>query len=311
MAQMERRDVSRYYYYLDEPGGASKKHWIEDPNDGSKWLFKSVRIHKNGHRTTSDLSEVAAYRVANVIGIPAAEYALAVRDGEEGCISRDIGLPGYELDEGWKWIRSHHASLIPSVVRGTDDPPVRQPSGYSYENLRACLTGLKSPPGFETVPDGYTLFCGYLLLDALVANTDRHEANWGVMRAPTGSDRRDLLAPTFDHGAGLGYQLLDSKKQELLEIREDLSAWCDRGKAMRFAKTVGGNTLTLVDYFVQASRLADHATVGHWIDNVRSELTADELERLLPPVAGMSEVSTKFAIEVIAENVRRVLDGIR
>ena len=42
-------------------------------------------------------------------------------------------------------------------------------------------------------------FVGYVLLDAWIANQDRHHENWGALRH--GDELR--LAPTFDHGASL------------------------------------------------------------------------------------------------------------
>jgi hypothetical protein len=40
----------------------------------------------------------------------------------------------------------------------------------------------------------YDVFCGYLVLDALVANSDRHDHNWAVFLPPTLQDERPALA---------------------------------------------------------------------------------------------------------------------
>ena len=59
---------------------------------------------------------------------------------------------------------------------------VRQPHGYT---------------GPENVTSSNELFVGYLLLDALIVNTDRHHANWAVITSPD-EDGKVLveLAPT-------------------------------------------------------------------------------------------------------------------
>ena len=58
--------------------------------------------------------------------------------------------------------------------------------------------------------DGFDMFVGYLMLDALIGNTDRHHENWGIM---TGRGRPQVLAPTYDHASSLGRELSDQKRQ--------------------------------------------------------------------------------------------------
>ena len=310
MHPIQRLDASDWPYLLDEPGGASKKHWIYNLDDDGAWLFKAVRVHENGTRSTSDLSEALSCRIAQAIGLPTATYELAQVQGEEGSISRDIALDGFELDEGWKWIRSTHGLLMPSMLRGTLDTPPKPSPDYSYQNLHECLTPLAPPFGHDDAKDGYTLFCGYLLLDAIIANTDRHEANWAVYRAPSGSEHSDMLAPTFDHGAALGQQLQEGTKTALLTDNKRLATWCARGRASRFARGPNGENVSLVEYFVRASQLADHGAIQTWINAVESNLSSNSLQSWVSSEAGMSEVSVTFAVKVVEENVRRVLNEL-
>jgi hypothetical protein len=61
----------------------------------------------------------------------------------------------------------------------------------------------------------------YLVLDAIIGNTDRHHENWGILRKKTASGWMGFLAPTFDHASSLGRELLDTGKgksrQKILE----------------------------------------------------------------------------------------------
>lgn len=62
---------------------------------------------------------------------------------------------------------------------------------------------------------------GYLALDALVGNTDRHHENWGiVLAAQTDKTGKVTLvgemAPTFDHASSLGRELLDEARERRL-----------------------------------------------------------------------------------------------
>ncbi len=58
-----------------------------------------------------------------------------------------------------------------------------------------------SPEWCPNLPDGIhsalDVFVGYLMLDAWIANQDRHHENWGAISLNDGLH----LAPTFDHGA--------------------------------------------------------------------------------------------------------------
>ena len=67
------------------------------------------------------------------------------------------------------------------------------------------------------------VFVGYLLLDALIANTDRHHANWAILLRPSqGGMRQAGLAPTFDHASSMGRELTDARRQEKLRpLRRD------------------------------------------------------------------------------------------
>ena len=75
-------------------------------------------------------------------------------------------------------------------------------------------------PDIQTAPD---VFVGYLMLDSLIANTDRHHANWGILlKANREGQRQAELAPTFDHASSLGRELTDASRQEKLRpLRRD------------------------------------------------------------------------------------------
>ena len=69
-----------------------------------------------------------------------------------------------------------------------------------------------APPGMEAALD---VFVGYIMLDAWIANQDRHHENWGALR----SDKL-RLAPTFDHGALLGATCRIRNARSALETRD-------------------------------------------------------------------------------------------
>ena len=62
----------------------------------------------------------------------------------------------------------------------------------------------------------WEVFVGYLVLDALIGNTDRHEENWAVIVSESGR----YLAPTFDHASSLGFLLSDPQRLERMSSKD-------------------------------------------------------------------------------------------
>jgi hypothetical protein len=95
---------------------------------------------------------------------------------------------------------------------------------HTVERVRAILdqTAISPPSGWTPVvgiASANDIFAGYLMLDALVGNTDRHHENWAVvlsmprsMEDAAANGRRVELAPTFDHASCLGFNLRDEER---------------------------------------------------------------------------------------------------
>jgi len=109
------------------------------------------------------------------------------------------------------------------------------------------VRGWVGPAG---VGAAFGVFCGYLVLDAPIANTDRHEENWAVIR---GKDAVVRLCASYDHATSLGFNLSDERRHQLATEPGRLHAWLERGTARRFE---GGRRLALVSHAVQALDLA-------------------------------------------------------
>jgi hypothetical protein len=71
------------------------------------------------------------------------------------------------------------------------------------------------PNRSDLIGSAADVFVGYILLDALVANQDRHHENWAAIR-----DCELRLAPTFDHGSGLARNLTDDKRRIHLTTKD-------------------------------------------------------------------------------------------
>jgi hypothetical protein len=78
--------------------------------------------------------------------------------------------------------------------------------------IRAVLDGALPPPGWVGSGDAtaFDVFAGYIMLDAWIANTDRHPHNWAVLRRATSAEPLQLCG-SYDHASCLGFGVLDSK----------------------------------------------------------------------------------------------------
>ena len=209
-------DITRWDDVGDEPAGSKQgKRWLAEPHltERRRWLFKP-NVPGKAYRG-DDWSEKLAGEVAKLLGLPCARTELALREGGFGVISRDVA-EARSLAMGNEVL----AGRVPGYGRGARN---RIP-GYTPEGVLEALDGLDvgPPPGSSSGVSAPATFAGYLVLDALVANMDRHDENWGLLLAPSDNP---LLAPTFDHASSLGFQLSD-------EEREDRLTTSDRGRTV-------------------------------------------------------------------------------
>lgn len=183
-------DVSGWDIVADETSGVEEKSWLQEPDSSVRWLFKAVTI-KGDHIHGEDWSEKIVSHLAVLLGIPCARIELAVFRGQTGCISADLRPKSHELQHGQVLLQ---VCGVPGYVPGKG----KVHPGHTLENIQAGLSGALPPPGCQIPFDAtaYDFFAGYVLLDAWVANRDRHDNNWAVLRPvlePAGPLRLWLL----------------------------------------------------------------------------------------------------------------------
>ena len=148
--------------------------------------------------------------------------------------------------------------------------------------------------------DGFDVWTGYLLFDAWVAGSDRHDENWGAVT--DGSDVH--LAPSFDHGNALGFQVRPATHEQMVQDRERLHVWAYRGRRRYFA-----NRPTLLALARDALQLASPSVRQFWAARLDA-VTDSTIETALirAPNALLSVPSRRFCQELLSYNRRRLLD---
>ncbi|GAB3061529.1 hypothetical protein GCM10027053_24810 [Intrasporangium mesophilum] len=293
-------DVSDWAVIDDEAEGQDPdKLWIaQRPTAGrhEQWLWKPRRSTADGsHAQLNDVAEVVTSRIATVLELPAAECRYARRYGAFGLISCNVAPEGFDLNVGSTYlVGAPGYSRYEPVVdeHGRRRGLLKRDSGYTLDAIEHVLRGLGGPPGHDKV-DALQIFSGYLMLDALTANTDRHPGNWALLTSPEGVRS---LAATFDHGSALGAGLTDAKRSN-----QDVDVWCRRGAAKSFEP----KGLTLLQLASQA--------MGRWNgESWRGRLARlppiSELGILEAPTGRLSVVGSRFITGIIEVNRRRLCD---
>lgn len=305
----DRIDVTKWEFLRVETRGASEKEWVSEPGGSSTrpethWLFKPATIQTNGNRQVGDWAEVVASTIANHLEVPAAEAQLAVRDGVEGVITRNVRPAEYDMDTG------RLAMLDQIGVELRDSLRDRSASiGHSLENIGRTLDGYAPPPQATSwaACTAYDVFVAYLVLDALIGNGDRHEQNWSVLRARSSAGPVDALAPAYDMEASLGFQLTDTARVVRLADTAALESFASKGLARRFD---GDLKTSLVDLAARASKNCTDAGRAR-LAGLLNSLAYANYEALLALHGGVSEVTCRFAGAVLEINGRRIQDAIR
>jgi hypothetical protein len=288
-------DVADWQLVSFEPAGSDQKVWLTS-DSSSRALFKPNRGHQHSEQG-EDWAEKLVAEIAKLIGIPAAEIDLAKRSGIRGCVSYNVSPVTFELQPG--------ATLIGELVGADFDPRDRHAHGHTLANIATALAAYGVPPGFAGPSEisGFGVFAGYLVLDALVANRDRHCENWAVLRTTDRSP--DKLAPSYDHASSLGFNLQDDRRERLLHDTRTFETFLRKGDAYRFED---GQRTTLVDYAIRALAMAGDLTRTFWLDRLAG-LDPTELPLLTARIPTMSDRARSLAVELLIANRRRLLDG--
>ncbi len=313
-AVWDRLDVSDWPVDRTEPAGSNKVTWLVCADTGELWLHKDIHVPSNGTAEGNDWAEIVACQVALLLGVPCAETRLCVRDGVRGSLSRSVIPSGVDLYDGGVILEDAHA---PGYFRQTDGrkgldpdrPRVRRP-GHTLANIHGVLEHVKPPEGFQGPAEssGFDAFAGFMILDALVANRDRHEQNWAVLR-PRLTDEPERLAPSFDHGGTLGYNLTDRDRERRAKDPAALERWAEKGTAYRFEHVPPAPTL--VQHACAALRLSSPAAVRWW----QGRLEALDLQPLQEALSSraipeVSEAAARFINKLLDLNRRRLEDAI-
>ena len=288
--------------------GTKRKFWFT--MDGRRYLFKAEE-----RGTGEDWAEKIVCELARLLGIPHVEYELAHEYEGQTAIQPGVICPTFVPRPQILVLGNQLLVIRDPAYPALEDRKygVRE---YTVEAVAEIVSLLKppAPEWMRTTPGGITtslgVFTGYVMLDAWVANQDRHHQNWGaVWQAP---DLR--LAPTFDHGASLARNLTDEERKERLHTRDrnrSVEQFCSRARSGFYSATQKDKTVLALDVFKRFSEL-DPGAARIWLGKLAeiSQSVVDAILAEIPPQR-MSPVTREFTLELLMINQRRLLESLQ
>jgi len=276
--------------------GSKPKFWFTDET-GQDWLFKLGR-----EGTGENWAEKISAEFCDLLQIPHALYELAVWRQYQGVVSRNFVPRNSRLVLG--------NELLGRFVKGYPIRPYYGQSDHTVSRVFAVLRdpGIHIPLSWEPsdeVGSAAEVFVGYLMLDALVGNTDRHHENWGLVIRPSRAATDIRLAPTFDHASSLGRNESDERRAARLATRDPqfaVAAYARRARSALYKAPRQPKPLTTFEAFYEAHRLYPKAARA-WVANLErvGDNAIDALFEGVPP-AFMTTPARDFARQILLLN---------
>lgn len=278
---------------IQEQIGSKPKFWfLKDGDPEQRWLFKYSRVN-----TGEAWAEKAAAEIAGLMELPHAGVELALFKGASGTISPSFVAKhaGEDLVHGNEILFGRNQNYDKGKVWGQND--------HRLDVIFDAVEALVDP---ERKAEFLIQLGGYLVLDALVGNTDRHHQNWGIVQRslPDGGFSH-ILAPTYDHASSLGRELLDERRKGLISSGH-VASYTRKGRGGIFltgTEKKGENPLELVE----KTYISKRTYYRPWIDRLKSldnKAFSDIIHAL--PEEWISPLAKDFCIQLLDVSLKEL-----
>lgn len=188
------------------PEGAREKFDVESPKNivssynflisNHKYLFKRPYTEKSGTVLYDQFwTEIIAYKLGRILGIPVPPAFVGHYKEDSELVYGALIEWFYDYKES-KDIKDTSQNGGDIISRYIDNYDRKKGKQHNFKTIAEICAEYKI--------DGWLReWTNILLFDALIANRDRHQNNWEIIRYA--NDTQHYLSPAFDNGTSMGY----------------------------------------------------------------------------------------------------------
>lgn len=273
------KDYSRYPDGNKYYSGAERKKSILI--SGRYYLIKFQKNSREGLRF-NHISEYLGSHIFSLLGIETQETSLGTYNGEEVVVIKDF-LGEDEI-------------FVP--FNGVGDSSLerdKEKYQYSYEDI---IDMLSDNVKLTDVPQTIDLFWDMFIIDAFIANFDRHGSNWGFIK----KDDKYRLSPVFDNGSSLFPQLnTDEKIDAVLKSQEEIDA-----RIYRFPTSQVKNNGKKSSYYDVISSLA-FEECNNALVRIVERIDFYKINKLIDSVDNISKKRRLFYKIILKQRYEKIL----
>lgn len=166
---------------------------------------------------------------------------------------------------------------------------------YSYEDIMQMLKDNVKLTNVEQTVDA---FWNMFVVDALIANFDRHGCNWGFIK----KNNKYRLSPVFDNGSSLFPQLnTDEKIAMVLNNPDELNQ-----RIYKFPTSQVKYNGKKSSYYDIISRL-EFNECNKALIRVVEKVEINKIKKLIDSIECISDIRKKFYITIIEQRFQKIL----
>lgn len=274
-----------------EDMGSKAKFWYRPPGGQSDWLFKFPQPQTGQH-----WAEKLAEQAAAMLGIHHARVEFAEFEGKRGSVTESFLANGCELLHGNQILAASNKDYKRDLRFGQS----RHTLARIFEAMDHAFD-----TATEQANQAKARIADFLVLDALVGNTDRHHENWGLMLRPADPTYSGSMAPTFDHASSLGRELSDTRRT--IYLKDGRVGWyVERGRGGIYWSEDDRHGPSPLELVRQASR-SNPEVFAPALGRLR-QIGCGAFDRLVRRVPGgwMSDPAREFAIALASYSLQQL-----
>ena len=266
-------DGNRFY-----SGAESKKSILIN----NKYYIVKFRKNSREGLMFNHVSEYLGSHIFSMLGIQTQETKLGLYNNKEVVVIRDF----LKEDE----------VFIP--FNGVGDSSLendKEKYKYTYEEI---IQMLRDNIKLTSIEETMDLFWDMFIIDALIANFDRHGCNWGFIK----KDNKYKIAPVFDNGSCLFPRLnTDDKLIEVLNNREEIDK-----RIYEFPTSQVKYNGKKSSYYDIISSLK-YEPCNNALRRIVKRIDFIKINNLIDMIEGISDIRREFYKRILKERYEKIL----